>query len=126
MVGRLVEQQQVGLLREGVRERGLSLDMVNGHFGALSWVVMQLLAIGCLLTAGALSVSGVLPISPGEVVLLGTYFTTLTGTVLTVLSFMLVIARGRESVRSLAEVLHEPDLELNEGKRVVADITGRY
>ena len=111
---------------EGVRARGLSLDMVNGHFGALSWVVMQLLAIGCLLTAGALSVSGVLPISPGEVVLLGTYFTTLTGTVLTVLSFMPVIARGRESVRSLAEVLHEPDLELNEGKRVVADITGRY
>ncbi|WP_157416071.1 ABC transporter ATP-binding protein [Agromyces allii] len=111
---------------EGVRERGLSLDMVNGHFGALSWVVMQLLAVGCLLTAGALSIAHVLPISPGDVVLLGTYFTTLTGTVMTVLSFMPIIARGRESVRSIAEVLHEPDLELNEGKQQIADISGRY
>ncbi|GAA1972228.1 ABC transporter ATP-binding protein [Microbacterium pumilum] len=111
---------------EGVRELGLSLDMVNGHFGALSWVVMQLLAVGCLLTAGAFSVAGILPISPGDVVLLGTYFTILTGTIMTVLSLMPVVARGRESVRSIAEVLHEPDLELNEGKRHVADITGRY
>ncbi|MFH8252977.1 ABC transporter ATP-binding protein [Microbacterium sp. B2969] len=111
---------------EGVRDRGLDLDMVNGHFGALSWVTMQLLAIGCLLGAGALSVSQIMPITPGQVVLLGTYFTTLTGTVMTVLSFMPIVAKGRESARSLAEVLHEPDLEINEGKRRVDDITGRF
>ncbi|WP_353816207.1 ABC transporter ATP-binding protein [Agromyces sp. SYSU T00266] len=111
---------------EGVRSRGLSLDMVNGHFGALSWVLMQLLAIGCLLGAGALSVSGTVDITPGEVVLLGTYFTTLTGTVMTVLSFMPIIARGRESIRSIAEVICEPDLEQNEGKRQVPDIEAGF
>ncbi|WP_426592584.1 ABC transporter ATP-binding protein [Cellulomonas sp. McL0617] len=111
---------------EAVRSRGLSLDMLNGHFGALSWVVMQLLAVGCLILAGTMSVLGIVPITPGQVVLLATYFTTLTGTVMTVLSFMPIVARGRESVRSVAELLEDPDLERNEGKRTVADVTGTF
>lgn len=111
---------------EDVRARGVDLDMVNGHFGAMSWVTMQLLAIGCLLAAAALSVSEALPITPGQVVLLGTYFTTLTASVLTVLNLMPMIARGRESIRSIAEVLDEPDLEWNEGKQVAQTVCGRF
>jgi ATP-binding cassette, subfamily B, bacterial len=111
---------------EGVRRHGLSLDMANGQFGAVSWVAMQVLAVGCLLGAAALSVTGSIPITPGQVVLLGTYFTTLTGTVLTVLNFIPVVARGRESARSLAELLDEPDVELNEGKHAVSDIAGGF
>ncbi|YCA68149.1 ABC transporter ATP-binding protein/permease [Microbacterium sp. JZ70] len=111
---------------EIVRDRGISLDMVNGHFGAMSWVTMQVLAMGCLLAAAAMSVSDALPITPGQVVLLGTYFTTLTTSVLTVLNFMPVITRGRESMTSIAEVLDEPDLEFNEGKRQVDDIEGGF
>lgn len=111
---------------EGVRDRGLDLDMVNGHFGALSWITMQLLAIGCLLSAGALSVSGLVPITAGQVVLLGTYFTTLTSTVMTVLSFMPIVAKGRESARSIAEVLDEPHLEVNEGKDRVDNVSGSF
>ncbi|WP_307812291.1 ABC transporter ATP-binding protein [Lacisediminihabitans changchengi] len=117
---------RVALSAEGVRRDGLSLDMVNGHFGALSWVVMQLLALGCLIGAGVLSVLHWVPITVGQVVLLSTYFTTLTGTVLTVLSFMPVVSRGRESVKSLAEVLEEPDLEQNAGKREVDDVLGSF
>ncbi len=111
---------------ETVRDRGVSLDMVNGHFGAMSWVTMQILAAGCLLGAAALAVSGILPISPGQVVLLGTYFTTLTTSVLTVMNFMPIITRGRESMASIAEVLDEPDLEFNEGKLQVDDIDGDF
>lgn len=109
---------------EGVRERGVRLDMVNGHFGAMSWVTMQLLAIGCLLGAAALAILGVVPITPGQVVMLGTYFTTLTISVLTILNFMPIIARGRESMRSITEVLNEPDLERNEGKASVRKVAG--
>lgn len=36
-----------------------------------------------------------------------------------------VLARGRESVRSIAEVLEEPDLEFNQGKGTLDDVSGR-
>jgi ATP-binding cassette subfamily B protein len=121
-----VAAERVAAGAEGVRMRGLSLDMVNGTFGALSWVTMQLLSVGCLLAAGAISIVGWFPVSPGQVVLLGTYFTTLTGTVLMLLNLIPLVAKGRESVRSLAEVLQEPDLELNEGKQRVSEVTGHF
>lgn len=121
-----VALDRVAVSAEGVRRDGLRLDMVDGHFGALSWVVMQLLAVGCLICAGMISVLHWAPISAGQVVLLSTYFTTLTESVMTVLNFMPAVSRGRESVRSIAEVLDDPDLEVNEGKARVTKVDGDY
>ena len=109
---------------EGVRRAGLHLDMLNGHVASISWVAMQLLGVGCLVLAAVFSLTGILPISPGEVVLLSTYFTLLTQGLTQLLMLIPVGARGLESVRSIAEVLQEPDLELNEGKRAVSRVTG--
>jgi len=109
---------------EGVRRAGLHLDMLNGHVASISWVAMQLLGVGCLVLAAVFSLTGILPISPGEVVLLSTYFTLLTQGLTQLLMLIPVGARGLESVRSIAEVLQEPDLEHNEGKRAVASVTG--
>lgn len=110
---------------EGVRRAGLRLDMLNGHVASISWVSMQLLGVGCLVLAAVVSLSGVLPVSPGEVVLLSTYFALLTQGLTQLLMLIPVAARGVESVRSIAEVLQEPDLEQNEGKQVVTDVVGR-
>ncbi len=104
---------------DGVRRAGLHLDMLNGHVASISWVAMQLLGVGCLVLAAVFSLTGFLPITPGEVVLLSTYFTLLTGGLTQLLMLIPVGARGLESVRSIAEVLQEPDLELNEGRRVI-------
>lgn len=109
---------------EGVRRAGLHLDMLNGHVASISWVAMQLLGVGCLVLAAVFSLTGILPISPGEVVLLSTYFTLLTQGLTQLLMLIPVGARGLESVRSIAEVLQEPDLEQNEGKRRVDAVTG--
>ncbi|SDQ29966.1 ABC transporter ATP-binding protein [Microbacterium sp. cf332] len=109
---------------EGVRRAGLHLDMLNGHVASISWVAMQLLGVGCLVLAAVFSLTGVLPISPGEVVLLSTYFTLLTQGLTQLLMLIPVGARGLESVRSIAEVLQEPDLEQNEGKRRVDRVVG--
>ena len=98
--------------------------MLNGHVASISWVAMQLLAVGCLGLAAIFSLTGILPITPGEVVLLSTYFTLLTGGLTQLLMLIPVGARGLESVRSIAEVMQEPDLELNEGKRVVDRVSG--
>lgn len=121
-----VAYQKVSRRAETIGVRGLGVDLVNGRFGALSWVALQLLATGCLLGSAAFAVTGVLPITPGDVVLLGTYFATLTGAVLTVLNVMPVVAKGRESLRSIAEVLNESDIEQNEGKTRVASVVGAY
>jgi ATP-binding cassette subfamily B protein len=115
---------RVGHGAEGVRRAGLHLDMLNGHVASISWVAMQLLGVGCLGLAAVFSLTGFLPITPGQVVLLSTYFTLLTGGLTQLLMLIPVGARGLESVRSIAEVMQEPDLEANEGKRRVERVEG--
>jgi len=109
---------------EGVRRAGLHLDMLNGHVASISWVAMQLLGVGCLVLAAVFALTGILPITPGQVVLLSTYFTLLTQGLTQLLMLIPVGARGLESVRSIAEVLQEPDLEQNEGRRHVDAVVG--
>jgi ATP-binding cassette subfamily B protein len=110
---------------EGLRSAGFSLDQVAGRFGAVSWLSFQLLAVFCLFAAAASALTGFLPITPGQVVLLSSYFTLLTQAVVSLLNLMPVLARGRESVRSISEVLEDPDVEQNSGKAKVETVQGR-
>jgi ATP-binding cassette subfamily B protein len=109
---------------DGVRRAGLDLDLLNGRVASISWVAMQLLGVACLMLAAVCALTGFLPITPGEVVMLSSYFTLLTGGLTQLLMLIPVGARGLESVRSIAEVLQEPDIEQNSGKRVVSTVTG--
>ncbi len=109
---------------EGVRSAGFTLDRLNGRFGAMAWVSMQVLAIATLVLAAAASLSGFLPVTAGQVVLLSTYFTMLTGGVINLLGLTPIFSRALESVRSIAEVMQEPDLEQNNGKDRVDAVTG--
>ena len=122
-----LEQTAVSRVSDGadeVRRAGLHLDMLNGHVASISWVGMQLLGVGCLGLAAVFSLTGIVPITPGEVVLLSSYFALLTQGLTQLLMLIPVGARGLESVRSIAEVLQEPDLEQNEGKRRVDRVVG--
>jgi ATP-binding cassette subfamily B protein len=110
---------------DDLRREGFSLDMLNTRIGSLSWVSMQLLGVACLGLAATASLTGFIPVTPGEVVLLATYFTLLTQGLTQLLMLLPVVARGAESLRSIAEVLREPDLESNEGKRQVSSVSGR-
>lgn len=108
---------------KGVRDSGYRLDLLNGRFQSLSWVVLQLLSVGTLVVAAWFALAGA-PISAGQVVQLSAYFGLITGGMTQVLMLVPVTAKGLESVRSIAELVAEPDLETNEGKVVVSDITG--
>ncbi|MCL7424933.1 ABC transporter ATP-binding protein [Streptomyces sp. YS415] len=103
---------------------GMRLDLVNGRFGSLSWVVLNV--VGVLVLAGAALVSyyGVWGVTPGDVVMLSAFLTTLTGSVTTLAGLAPVITKGLESVRSVGEVLQAPELEDNEGKREVTGLRG--
>ncbi|MBF4574291.1 ABC transporter ATP-binding protein [Herbiconiux sp. VKM Ac-1786] len=109
---------------EGVRTAGFSLDLLNGRFASLSWVSLQLLGVGCLVLAAWVSISGWLPITAGQVVLLSSYFALLTSSMTSLLMLLPIVARGTESIRSMAEVLQDPDLEHNEGKVAVERVAG--
>ncbi|WP_243076246.1 ABC transporter ATP-binding protein [Microbacterium sp. SS28] len=109
---------------EGVRTSGFELDLLNGRFQSLSWVVMQLLSVGCLVTAAWVAITDPGSITPGQVVQLSAYFGLITGGITQVLMLWPIAAKGIESVRSVAEVLTEPDLEVNEGKAIVTEVAG--
>ncbi|NQX11546.1 ABC transporter ATP-binding protein [Microbacteriaceae bacterium VKM Ac-2855] len=117
--------ERVAAGAEGVRSAGFSLDLLNGRFASLSWVSLQLLGTACLVLAAWVSISGWLPITPGQVVLLSSYFALLTGAMTNLLMLLPVIARGTESVRSIGEVMEDPDLEHNAGKARVSEVSGR-
>ncbi len=119
-----VAKRRVADSAAGLRDAGIALDLHNGRFNAFTWITFQLLTVGCLLLAALFALTGFLSITAGQVVLLGTYFSTLTGAVTSVLSLMPVVARGSEAVRSIAEVLEDPDVEQNEGKPAAPTLRG--
>ncbi|WP_235544091.1 ABC transporter transmembrane domain-containing protein [Phycicoccus sp. Soil803] len=111
-----VAVSRVAASAQGVRDAGVHLDRLNGRFGALSWASYQTLGVLCLVLAASMSLTGTLNISAGEVVLLSTYFTILTNSVTNAFALAPIVTRGRESLRSIAEVLQDRDLEDNRGK----------
>ncbi|MGP3966184.1 ABC transporter ATP-binding protein [Streptomyces sp. 6N223] len=113
-----------GSLRQ-VLTAGIRLDLLNGHFSALAWILLQALGIGFLAGAALVCYYSWLPITTGDVVMLSTFFTTLTGSMTTLMALTPIISKGLESVRSAGEVLQAPDLEVNAGKAKVAAVKGR-
>jgi ATP-binding cassette subfamily B protein len=99
---------------------------INALFGASGWVLLQLFSVLCLVTAAAMYWTQWVPITLGDVVMLTTYFTSITNALLGLVSLLPSISRGFESVRSIGEVLESPDLEQNEGKVRVGDVRGAY
>ncbi len=108
-----------------VRREGVRLDVLNGRFGAVAWVLFQLLSAACLITAAWAARTGVFDLTAGDVVLLSSYFVALTSSVTMLMNLAPLVAKGLESIKSMGEVLTEPDLEVNEGKRVVSTVEGR-
>ncbi|MFE7575819.1 ABC transporter ATP-binding protein [Streptomyces sp. NPDC057521] len=113
-----------GSLRQ-VFVAGLRLDMLNGRFGSLAWVLLNTLGVLCLTGSALVAYHGWLAVTAGDVVMLSAFFTVLTGSVTTLLGLAPILTKGLESVRSAGEVLQAPDLEHNAGKAQVEQVTGR-
>ncbi|TFD28956.1 ABC transporter ATP-binding protein [Cryobacterium cryoconiti] len=120
----LVASKRVAGQARSVSIAGQELDTLNGRFGAFSWVSYQILGVACLVGASAASITQLIPITPGQVVLLSTYFTVLTGGIVNLLNVTPVVSRGLESMRSIAEIMEEPDVEVNDGRDPVASVSG--
>jgi ATP-binding cassette, subfamily B, bacterial len=119
-----VALERVSSSVENVRSAALALDRLNGRFGSITWISYQSLGVFCLVAAAFAALTGLLPITAGEVVLLSGYFTILTGSVVSLLNLLPVMTKARESMRSIAEVMQEPDIEMNAGKDAVKKVHG--
>lgn len=103
---------------------GMRLDLVNGRFGSLAWVVLNVIGVAVLTAAALVSYYGAWGVTAGDVVMLSAFLTTLTNSTTTLTSLAPVITKGLESVRSVGEVLQAPELEDNEGKAKVTAVHG--
>jgi ATP-binding cassette subfamily B protein len=118
--------ERVGGSLRRVRDAGLDLDRINGRFGAAAWITLNTLGVSCLAGSALVAYYGAFGVTPGDVVMLSAFFTTLTGSLTALMNLAPVITRGLESVRSVGEVLQAPDLESNEGKAEVAAVRGDF
>jgi ATP-binding cassette, subfamily B, bacterial len=109
---------------EDVGQAGFALDMVNGRVGAFSWVTYQMLGGVCLVGAAFVAYTHLFAISAGDVVLLCSYFALLTSSATMLFSLAPIITKGLESLRSIGEVMEDPDIEHNEGKTPVTSVGG--
>ncbi|MFJ9245818.1 ABC transporter ATP-binding protein [Streptomyces sp. NPDC101776] len=103
---------------------GNRLDLLNGRFGSLAWVVLNVVGVMVLSGAALVSYYGVWGVTAGDVVMLSAFLTTLTNSTTTLTTLAPVITKGLESVRSVGEVLQAPELEDNAGKAKVTEVGG--
>jgi ATP-binding cassette, subfamily B, bacterial len=122
-----LERRAVGRMKDSfasVQVAGLKLDRINGRFNAAAWVTFQLANVFCLILSAYFALNNQFGISAGDVVLLTANFGMLIGSIILLASLAPAIAKGVASITSLGEVLESPDLEINQGKRIVDQVDG--
>jgi ATP-binding cassette subfamily B protein len=67
-----------------------------------------------------------LPLTPGDFVLLAFYFNIILQAVMQFNTMLPIITRGFDGLRSIGEILECPDIEENRGKKSVAEVRGEF
>ncbi|WP_083775383.1 ABC transporter ATP-binding protein [Gloeothece citriformis] len=109
-----------------VEEAAMRVDSINAVTNASSWVTLRLFSCLCLLTSAILAYQGQWGVTVGSVVLLTTYFDTLTTSVVQILTVLPQISKGFDAVRSIGEILECTELEPNQGKKALKKIKGAF
>ncbi len=107
-----------------IAQAGYNLDIIQGNFGAYSWVLFQIAQLLCLGFTSFLAVKG--SVQVGDVVLYQSYFTTIVGHVSSLLTLLPVISKGLESVNSIGEILEFKYIEDTDDKEEIGEIQGEY
>lgn len=122
-----LEQKEVEKIKgqlEETADRGYRLDMIQAHFGAVSWCVFQFFQALCLGFSGWMALKGLIKI--GDVTFYQSSFTTVVNQFTALINLLPILTKGLESVSSIGEVLISDDVEHNEGKKEVTHLEGNY
>ena len=104
-----VEEVAVGQKINSVTEAGIKLDRTVASFGSMMWVTGQLLSAVCLFFCVFLAINGT--ITAGEVILFQSLFSSISGSVLTLINSYPALMAGKEAVRSLSEIINASEIE---------------
>ena len=118
------EAARISALLEETANRGYRLDMVQAHFGAVSWVVFQVFQVVCLAVSGFMAMSGLIKV--GAVTFYQSSFTTVVNQFSALINLLPILTKGLESVSSIGEVLSSDEIEENEGKEELLSLRGEY
>lgn len=118
------EVQKISGQLFAVAEKGYQLDLVQAFFGSVGWAIFQLFQVVCLAFTGYLAIKG--SVRVGDITLYQSYFATVVNQVSAIVTLLPTITKGIESVNSIGEVLLSEDVEENEGKEKVQDVSGVF
>lgn len=118
------EAARISALLEETANRGYRLDMVQAHFGAVSWVIFQVFQVVCLAVSGFMAMSGLIKV--GDVTFYQSSFTTVVNQFSALINLLPILTKGLESVSSIGEVLSSDEIEENEGKEELLSLRGEY
>ncbi len=118
------EVARISRLLEETANRGYRLDMIQAHFGAVSWVVFQVFQVLCLIVSGFMAMSGMIQV--GDVTFYQSSFTTVVNQFSALINLLPILTKGLESVSSIGEVLASDEIEHNEGKEELEELRGEY
>lgn len=122
-----LEQVEVEKIKEQLEEtadKGYRLDMIQSHFGAVSWCIFQVFQVLCLGFSGIMALNGLIKI--GDVTFYQSSFTTVVNQFSALINLLPILTKGLESVSSIGEVLISDDVEHNEGKAEMKELKGSY
>ncbi|MFW5813369.1 MAG: ABC transporter ATP-binding protein [Fibrobacterota bacterium] len=120
-----VEKREISKISsqmEKVRNRGIRLDVTGAIFGATTWVSFQSFQVICLIFTGYMAYRG--RIAVGDIVIYQTFFVQIVNSIGAIINIYPQLMKGFDSVKSLGDILECPDLEHNEGKKVVTSVKG--
>ncbi|XHR30167.1 MAG: ABC transporter ATP-binding protein [Chthoniobacteraceae bacterium] len=109
-----------------VQAAGFRLDLQNAMFGGVTWVAFNIFSMMSVIVGGWAAITGAIPLGAGDVVMVSSFFISISNSVMMIANMIPNITRGFESVRSIGEVLESPDLEQNIGKAAVTCVEGGF
>jgi ATP-binding cassette subfamily B protein len=118
------EIDRISTAMDQVARTGKSQDVFNGLFGATTWVTFQLFSLVSLLVSGVLALRGEIPI--GDVILYQGFFMSIVSGVSAVVNVLPDLTKGANAIQSIGEVLRSPELERNQGKRLLPVLHGAF
>ncbi len=120
-----LEEKEIALCDRNIRkltESGLAVDRTNSYFGSALWVVATLMSVACLIVCAVFALFGW--ISPGDIVLYQSMFSSINGAVQTIVNVLPTFAVGFEALGSLSEIMLSKDVENSAGKCKLESLEG--
>lgn len=107
-----------------VANRGYELDITNALFGSVTWVVMSLFNILCLVICVYFALKD--KISIGDISIYTSYFAQLLAKISSIVALIPIFSKGLQSVDSVGEILKSYDIEEYKNKKKISALQGAF